>query len=219
MAYRTFFSKWRIHEGGTHFAKLEYEDINLTNFWGSIKMKYLMNIVGLLFLSATANAYDAPVSVPGIGAVYCGATGVMAEQGQIPIAPGGVIERTVDLNPICLNYLNNDVSIFVAGRFSDDPAWRKNKDQLAIRGIKIEIIDLATGANLVNLAKSAGLDACNWGSGRYFPDLRALPMKLRPIKVRLTNTSRNSYQMEYQVQYGNDPFFASTCVNYGSTQL
>lgn len=181
-------------------------------------MKYLVSVAGSLFLCATANAYDAPVSVPGVGAVYCDVSSAMAEQGLIPIAPGGVIERTVDLNPICLNYLNTDVSIFVAGRFSDDPFWRKNKDQLAIRGITLEVIDLATGANLVTLAKSAGLQACNWGSGYYFPDLRSMPMKLRPVKIRLTNSSRNSYQMEYQIQYGNDPFFASTCVNYGSAR-
>lgn len=190
-------------------------DINQS---AAVMMKYLMSITGVLILSATAHAYEAPVSVPGIGAVYCDVSSVMAEQGLIPIAPGGVIERTIDLNPICLQYLNNDVSIFVAGRFSDDPTWRKNKDQLAMRGISLEVIDLATGANLVNLAKSQSLYACNWGSGYYFPDLRALPAKLRPVKIRFTNSSRYSYQMEYQIQYGNDPFFASTCVNYGSAR-
>jgi hypothetical protein len=154
-----------------------------------------------------------------VGAVYCGDTRVMAEQGQIPIAPGGVIERTVDLNSNCLAYLNSDVSIFVAGRFSDDPVWRKNRDQLAIRGIVLEVIDIATGANLLNLAKSSGAQACNWGSGYYFPDLRSLqPAKLRPVKIRLINTSRYSYKMEYQIQYGNDPSLASTCVNYGGTR-
>lgn len=186
--------------------------------FATVLAKYLVSVAGSLILSATANAYDAPVSVPGVGAVYCDVTGVMAEQGRIPIAPGGVIERTVDLNPICLNYLNTDVSIFVAGRFSDDPNWRKNRDQLAIRGVSLEIIDIATGANLVTLAKSADLQACNWGSGYYFPDLRLMPMKLRPVKIRFINSSRYSYQMEYQIKYGNDPFFASTCVNYGNAR-
>lgn len=169
-------------------------------------MKYLFILGAIILNFSIAQAqYVPPVRGLEDMAVYCHYSYLAkADSKYYTIAPGETKELLFDLRNLCSSiYQGNDISIQTTVVFRDDPRWQKNKDQIAVQGLRFEVIDAETGANLVELAKSLGLPACNWGAGFVFSDLRALPASLRPMKLRLTNVGRSSVDAAMLVQYTN----------------
>ncbi|WP_413288031.1 hypothetical protein [Bdellovibrio sp. HCB337] len=178
-------------------------------------MRYLLILSALVFNSHFASAQ---VAGPENMAVYCsGDYLVTADSKFYALNPGEVKELRVDLRGICSLYLNADTSLQIGVSFSNDPYWRKGKDQIAVQGLIFEVIDAVTGQNLVDLAKSLDAPACNWGSGFVFSDLTTMPMTLRPVILRLKNVGRRSVSAAYTLHYSNTPL-TSQCSDYPRTR-
>ncbi|MFS4460846.1 hypothetical protein [Bdellovibrio sp. HCB2-146] len=173
-------------------------------------MRFLLMIGILLLKLNLAQAQSSDVM-----AIYCDAANTaIADSRYYTLRPGEVKELIVDLKSDCLLYTQLDATLQIGVSFKGDPDWKRGKDQIALQGLVFEVYDVATGRNLVDMVKSAGGSACNYGSGFVFSDLRAFPMVLRPVRLRLRNIGRNTVDAAYTLIYNNDQTLASKCADY-----
>lgn len=176
--------------------------------------KMILSILVILGGLKAAAQYVPPIVLSDM-AVYCNTNDYVAQLDSFgfTLKPGDSKTLNIDLSKTCTLYSLPDTSILARVYFLDDPAWKKNKDQIAIQGLKFEVIDASTGKNFVDLVKSAGGQACNFGLGFDFSDIRPLsPMALRPLKFRLTNVGRNTVNAAFGATYSNT--FSSICGDY-----
>lgn len=156
------------------------------------------------------------------GMIRCNSEFAQLDSNYVNIPAGGSYSQVINLSDLCSSlYTSDDSYIGVIVNINPDPRWFINKDNLAINNLRLEVIDMLSGKNLVSLLESEGLAACNSGRGLVFHGLKQMPMLLRPIKVIISNLStqkRNSIQVSFSASYLNSDSISPTCTNYPTTK-
>lgn len=164
-----------------------------------------MKLIVLFFslaLSLNSFAYTPPLVGADDSRIYCSSSDVVIMDSKYyTVAPGEVIDINADARGFCESYVKPESDLSVGISFRDDPKWIKNKDQIKVNGFKLEVFDVESGLDMLSLASSYGMQACNTGRGFNFLDLLKQPRVLRPLKIRLTNVGRSARDVAATILY------------------
>lgn len=135
-------------------------------------------------------------------------------------------KRILDLQPDCTNYLNAENYMqLILGITTASGGYIKvtGKDMLAKLGLKVELIDAATGINLIDLTKSAGGQVCKYAAGLSYEFLNTQKISntiLRPVRLQISNIGSKSYRVGSTITWVYVPEGAPQwCSTYGGTYL
>jgi hypothetical protein len=139
------------------------------------------------------------------------------------LSPGQV--RVVDFNPNCTDTLGPENYMqLIIGVATPDLAYIKvtGQDFLEKVGIRVELIDAATGSSMFDLVKMAGGQVCRYASGTSYEFLNpqlVSPAILRPVRLRISNVGHKSYFVHSTVTWVYKPEGApvSNCSTYGGS--